>query len=75
MPVTETDFTPSGFVEPTRAGAEIATLETAEVTSLAGMAAALQTADAGYYTDDRLNRMTKNDIRFAHRTVVLGLAP
>jgi hypothetical protein len=72
---TETDFTPSEFIEPTRQGAEIADLEAAAPTSLAGLGAALQAADSGYYTDERLNRMTKNDMRFAHRTQVLGLAP
>lgn len=73
MAQTETEFSPSTWVEPTRSGAEIAALETASVTSLAGLAAALQAADAAYYTDERLNGMTKNDMVYAHRTVVLGL--
>jgi hypothetical protein len=72
MPTTETEFTPSSFVEPTRQGAEIAALEIADTTSLVELGGHLQTADAGYYSDDRLNSMTKNDMRYAHR-MLLGL--
>lgn len=75
MAQVETEFNPSSWVEPTRNGAEIATLEDAAPTSLAGLAAALQTANGAYYTDERLNGMTKNDMRYAYRLEVAGLTP
>lgn len=73
MAQTETEFSPSTWVEPTRVGAEVAALEVADVTSLAGLAAALQGANPTYYTDERLNSMSKNDMAYAHRVEVLSL--
>lgn len=74
MAQTETEFSPSGFVEPTREGAEITELEDAAPTSIAGLGAALQVADPLYYTDARLDGMTKNDMLYAWRIQALGLS-
>lgn len=73
MAQTETQFSPSYWAEPTRAGAEVAGLEVAAPTSRAGLEAALQAADAGYYTDARLATLGRNDLLYAWRKQVAGL--
>lgn len=76
MSQVETEFTPSSYPVPGRpvyvsgwAGGnfERPELEVAEVTSLGQLASYLQAANPTYYTDERLNSMTKNDMRYAHR--------
>lgn len=78
MSQVETEFTPSSYPVPGRpvydngvagGNAELPELEVAEVTSLYQLGVYLQAADATYYTEARLNSMTKNDMRYAHRVL------
>ena len=76
----ETDFTPSGYVVPgrlirkngVRGNWEIPELEDRAVTSTAELDSWLNKHDKKYYTQKRLDSMTKNDKRYAHR-VIMGI--
>jgi hypothetical protein len=74
MAQSETEFSPSSYPVPARLPnvrgsvmQEITELEVADTTSLLKLGNALKTADSGYYTDARLDSMTKNDMRYALR--------
>jgi len=77
MTQLETEFTPSAYPVPGRyleyngykGNAEIPELETVDVISINKLDAYLSAARPAYYTEARLNSMTKNDKRYAHRII------
>ena len=78
MANAETEFMPATWVDGERDGAETSSNQAlVDLNSINNLRGALNTADATYFTNTRLNGMTKNDLVFAYRTMVInsGVAP